>query len=340
MLAIKMQMLDIMTTDKYTLASRFLHFGLALFLFAAYFSSEHTEFYLHLIFGLLFFVFVLTKTIWLFSAPDLANIKKFNFGNTQAFLKDNLNHNPLSSIVSILILTFGIFTAISGIETLYINEYLFIGEKVLKEIHEICANITLFLAIFHIIGVLADKFIFCGNTYKKMLNFKVDFSLRYIIAICGLSLFSVASYFLYNFFTQTKPIEKNSLYITECSSCHFAYPASLYNTASWTNIMDNLDYHYGDNAAIEDDPKRLEILAYLIKNSKTVEKTNIQFANFTTNGKNESITKTREFERLHRHMPKDTKFASCDKCHTDAESGYFRLANIRIKNDENNTNRR
>jgi hypothetical protein len=51
-------------------------------------------------------------------------------------------------------------------------------------------------------------------------------------------------------------------YQEECGSCHLAYPPHLLPLASWKAIMNGLDDHFGDNAALAADQNR-HITAFL-----------------------------------------------------------------------------
>lgn len=335
-----------MTINSYNFSSKLAHLLFACAFLAVYLTGEHTVFYLHFIAGLIFSVMLFSKAIWLFIAPDLSNIKTFNFKNIINFLiqllkfnKQDISHNPLSSFVSIFIFIFAFLSIFSGFALLYIADNFYEYKKIFKEVHEICSNILLALVFVHIIGVLTDRFIFKNNTYKKMLNFNMEFDFKSALLLVCTALFSGLAFYVYVFFTTIPHYEENSLYKKECSSCHFLYPANLYTESNWVNIINNLDNHYGDDATISD-ANKLELLAYLVQNSKKDTRVQNIFTNFTTNGTDESITKLKSFEKIHKHTPKDAKLTACNNCHIDAASGAFKMANIRIQDDKNSSSRR
>lgn len=49
----------------------------------------------------------------------------------------------------------------------------------------------------------------------------------------------------------------HELYVRECGSCHFAYPANLLPSTSWNRIMNGLSDHFGDNAELANEDRQL-----------------------------------------------------------------------------------
>ena len=38
----------------------------------------------------------------------------------------------------------------------------------------------------------------------------------------------------------------------ECSACHFAFPAAMLPSASWTRLMSSLESHFGEDASLDE----------------------------------------------------------------------------------------
>lgn len=133
---------------------------------------------------------------------------------------------------------------------------------------------------------------------------------------------------------------KSSQYKEECSSCHIAYPAWLLPARSWNRIMTNLSNHFGDNASLEPEARKI-ISQYLQENSadkshsrrikkfqRSIEPGNIPMR----------ITELPYFKREHHEIPsrlvkanpRVKSLSNCQTCHQGAERGSFSEHQIRI----------
>ncbi len=122
-------------------------------------------------------------------------------------------------------------------------------------------------------------------------------------------------------------VPSHSKWKEECGSCHLAYPPQFLSAESWQKLMNNLDNHFGDNAAI--DPKdRRDILEFLRANAGRA-------------GRNSSptqrISDTPWFRRVHDEVPSQTWFdpavksrANCAACHVNAEQGNWSEHGVRL----------
>jgi hypothetical protein len=62
------------------------------------------------------------------------------------------------------------------------------------------------------------------------------------------------------------PVSNNDKWKEECGSCHVAYPPQLLSAENWQSLMNNLNRHFGANAALDSaDNKR--ILGFLERNA-------------------------------------------------------------------------
>jgi hypothetical protein len=133
---------------------------------------------------------------------------------------------------------------------------------------------------------------------------------------------------------------KNQLYKQECSACHFAYPPGLLPAKSWQAIMSRLDDHFGENAELAQ-TDRSAIQDYLLANS--ADKSNLRRSKRIMRTLPDSSVPLRVTElpyfknahseipaRLVKNNPKVGGFSQCDRCHQDANSGFFSERKIKI----------
>lgn len=112
-------------------------------------------------------------------------------------------------------------------------------------------------------------------------------------------------------------------YIRECGDCHVAYLPALLSESDWRNIMHHLDKHYGDNANLDEKPRRI-IEDFLARNAEPYWK-----AHFFS-GDPPRLTSTLWYRVHHHELPdeawKDKRVGSasnCAACHPKAEKGLF-----------------
>lgn len=119
------------------------------------------------------------------------------------------------------------------------------------------------------------------------------------------------------------PADTPPEYIAECGSCHVAYPAALLSESDWRDIMRNLDKHYGDNASLVEETRKL-IEEFLARNAEPHWK-----AHFPS-GDPPRLTSTIWY-RVHHHELPDNIFqdkrvgsaSNCAACHVKAEKQLF-----------------
>lgn len=134
-------------------------------------------------------------------------------------------------------------------------------------------------------------------------------------------------------------VAPNPVFKTECSSCHMLYHPSLLPERSWKKMMNGLEDHFGESAAL-DEKTKLEIEKYLIANS----------ADHTTNRRAQKFlasipagqtplrfSDSNYFKRKHDEIPLSTykrksigSAANCLACHSTAEKGYYDEHGVRI----------
>lgn len=134
------------------------------------------------------------------------------------------------------------------------------------------------------------------------------------------------------------PVE-NTLYREECGSCHFPYQPGLLPTASWQAVMNTLDDHFGDNAALPVE-KAEAIAAYLLANAadrSDYKRSGKIAASVEPGTAPRRITETRYFRAKHHELPADIaknpqigSLSNCIACHTKADGGSYNEHEVRI----------
>lgn len=113
----------------------------------------------------------------------------------------------------------------------------------------------------------------------------------------------------------------------ECGSCHVAYPPKLLPAESWKGVMGGLDRHFGSDGSL-DAATGAEISAFLLENAGKRTATTRPVLR---------ISETGWFKREHDEVPARIwkspavkSAANCSVCHTQADSGDYSEANIRV----------
>lgn len=165
-----------MKTKVWSLSIRLFHWFLAIGFTSAYIlGDDENSRNLHYAFGLFVGTLIIFRILYGIIGPKYANFKDFPLGFRSIvnfikgyFSKENfmIGHNPIASIVMILIFVVGLLCSFSGY-MLYSKEgaALFttgMNEEFLEEIHEIFANLFLILVGLHIVGLISDM-IFHGK---------------------------------------------------------------------------------------------------------------------------------------------------------------------------------
>lgn len=133
----------------------------------------------------------------------------------------------------------------------------------------------------------------------------------------------------------------NTLYRSECGTCHYAFPPGFLPARSWNKLMAGLSDHFGENAEL--DPDTLQTLTeYLVANSadKVQTRRSIKFMDSlpTNNSTPLRISEVPYFVRKHDEVParlitgnpKVGSLSNCIACHTRAEAGSFAEREIDI----------
>jgi hypothetical protein len=121
------------------------------------------------------------------------------------------------------------------------------------------------------------------------------------------------------------------LYVTECSSCHLAFPPGMLPAASWQRLMGGLAKHFGTDASLDAASTRT-LGAWLVANAGT-------YRRVSEEPPQDRITQSAWFLRKHREgeVPAGVwkrasvgSPANCAACHTGSAQGNFNENEIRI----------
>jgi cytochrome b len=129
----------------------------------------------------------------------------------------------------------------------------------------------------------------------------------------------------------------NVAWARECAACHIAFHPSLLPAKSWSEIMDRLDDHFGEDASL-DAVATTEIKSFLIANAAEAWDTlPANRLRLVDEKRPLEITATPFWTRLHGDIPEGTFKAkpvgarqNCAACHSDAATGLFAPQNIAI----------
>ncbi|MCC6302990.1 MAG: diheme cytochrome c [Gammaproteobacteria bacterium] len=130
------------------------------------------------------------------------------------------------------------------------------------------------------------------------------------------------------------------VYLRECGDCHLAYPPGLLPARSWQAIMNGLEDHFGDNAAL-DATTQGQLLDYLTRNSADhadYPRSRKIARQLTAGDTLLRISELPFFRSEHdeltpamvRDNPEVGSFSRCNACHRRAEQGSFREHEIDI----------
>lgn len=130
------------------------------------------------------------------------------------------------------------------------------------------------------------------------------------------------------------------LYKEECGSCHMVYPPGLLSSASWTELMDGLGDHFGDNAEIDAQTQKT-ITQFLTANSASnsdYRRSRKFMQGLDVNNPPLRISETPYFKHKHDEVPlyvfsgnsELSSFSQCNSCHTAAQQGIFDDDDIEI----------
>ena len=124
---------------------------------------------------------------------------------------------------------------------------------------------------------------------------------------------------------------KHALTQEECSACHFAFPAAMLTSTSWTRLMGSLESHFGEDASLDEDSV-VEITNYLTLNSADSSWIGNRFSRGQTHNWPIRITETDHWLREHKNQSfknaislEDINQSDCVACHGNAVDGDYHV---------------
>lgn len=155
---------------------RVFHWSLATLFVVAYLTGDEIE-KVHIAAGYTIAALVALRILWGFIGPAHARFGNFvrTPRETLAYLRDvallraprYLGHNPAGAAMIIALLVSLTGTCITGY---MMTTQAYWGAKAVEEIHEVLANLTVGLVIFHVLGVLFASFEHRENLVKAMIT--------------------------------------------------------------------------------------------------------------------------------------------------------------------------
>lgn len=136
---------------------------------------------------------------------------------------------------------------------------------------------------------------------------------------------------------------ENKTYQAECTACHIGFLPGFLPVRSWTKMMNELDDHFGENAALDDEPRQ-EILTYLVTNAadhKDSTRRSKKIASLIPAEESpQRISELTWWKRRHGSVREwvwkrkgvESK-AKCNACHREAEKGLFDEHEVRVPKD-------
>jgi len=169
-------------------ALRLFHWSLAASFFAAYLTEDEWM-GVHVNAGYLIGTLILFRVIWGFVGPSHARFTDFvrSPRAVSAYLTDAVRHrapryvghNPAGGAMVVALLICLSLTVVTGMALYGATDFagplsgLFRGEQaadVLEEVHEVAANLTLFLVVLHLGGVLFSSLEHGENLVRSMID--------------------------------------------------------------------------------------------------------------------------------------------------------------------------
>ena len=117
----------------------------------------------------------------------------------------------------------------------------------------------------------------------------------------------------------------------ECSACHFAFPAAMLPSKSWTHLMNSLESHFGEDASLDEESVTV-ITNYLNTNSADSSWAGNRFSRGQTKAWPIRITETDHWLREHKNLSftdasklEEIERSDCATCHDNAAQGDFHV---------------
>lgn len=369
------------------LPTRLFHGLFAASFVGAWLSAESDEWLsLHTFFGYLMIGLIGFRLVWGLVGSRYARFSSFLYGPRAglAYLRRAMNgqaprhlgHNPAGSQAVFILLGLGLLASISGLfvqggeeqQGIAAGVLGYAAGNVVKEAHELLANLMLLMVFGHLIGVAFESWQHAENLARSMITGmkKADAGvpavrshrLTGLLLVAGVAVFGAGWFF----YAIEEPVERlmghddaasegphvafvgkrlpeSDLWKEECDSCHQAFHPSLLPARSWQALMAQQDRHFDEDLAL-DAATVSGLLAFAVPHAadrgdtEAAWKINRSVKAETTPLR---ITETPYWVRKHSKIA-DTDWKNptvktkinCVACHLDAEAGTYEDAAMRI----------
>lgn len=155
---------------------RVFHWSLVTLFVLAYATGDEVE-RLHIAVGYAIAGLIALRIVWGFVGPRHARFGDFVRSPRAilAYLRDKLlhrapryiGHNPAGGAMIVALL---VLLAVTGATGYMMTTDAYWGAKWVEEVHEACANLTVGLVIFHVLGVLIESVAHRENLVKAMVT--------------------------------------------------------------------------------------------------------------------------------------------------------------------------
>ena len=134
------------------------------------------------------------------------------------------------------------------------------------------------------------------------------------------------------------PEVKDPLYLKECGACHFAFQPQLLPSASWNQMLSQLEDHFGDNASLTSQQTE-QLRHYLLSNSaETSSAKRPRKILASIRGQIPlRITEVPYIQHKHDELPRGVtkrksikSLSNCQACHLTADRGIYSERYIHI----------
>ena len=299
------------------LPTRLFHWTLAGSFVLAWLTSEGDEWLsIHAFLGYLVMGLVGFRLMWGFAGSHFSRFASFWFSPKESldYLKQvagrtaprHVGHNPTGSLAIYILLVLAVVVGITGIATLggeeqqgLISGWLSYSQgRLLKEAHELAANLMMLVVLGHLAGVVVESVLHKENLAKSMVNgFKMAEPgtpkakaqwLAAALMVTAMVCFA-GWWFSYALGIQThtpaatsqaqsttveephvkfvgKALPDNAQWRDECGSCHGVFYPALLPARSWQKMMAEQSQHFGSDLGLDDATVKA-VLAFMVDNA-------------------------------------------------------------------------
>jgi cytochrome b len=309
------------------LPTRLFHWTLAASFGVAWLTSEGDQWRsIHVFLGYLILGLVGFRLLWGFAGSHFSRFASFWFGPMAAwdYLKQvmarsaprHVGHNPTGSLAIYLLLALALVVGATGILTLGGDEQQgvaagwlsFSQGRLLKEAHELAANLMMLVVLGHLAGVLVESVLHKENLARAMVNgFKLaepgtpkasaQKMVAVLMLICILGFAGWWFSYAIGHQSNTQPSQSqgqataveephvkflgkalpdNAQWRDECGSCHGVFYPALLPARSWQKMMAEQAQHFGSDLGLDDATVK-SVLAFMVDNAADKHSTEAAF---------------------------------------------------------------